>query len=139
MMGGNQTAINKSVYVFDIIFEKFIQDDYNRIMAAFINHIFLDEFIVKEVKSKTLKDTKRRYRCYVKFAKPMLLSFPIGENYRIYMTKESYPTQKTEELGKNDDNIIFNHEPGIDTDVKFYCYAGIKGAPKGNALIVYMF
>ena len=36
-------------------------------------------------------------------------------------------------------HISFNHEPGIDSDIVFYCYSGVIGKPIDGQLKICMF
>lgn len=138
-MEGQDKKIKNSYYIVDIIFDRFTQENYNAILASFINHDYLEMFIIKELKSDALKDYKRRYRCFIRFIKPTLVSFPTNKDYRIYITPKEKLTYPLEDEELNDDHITFEHDPGIDSNIIFYCYSGVVGKPINGQLKICMF
>ena len=133
--------INKgaSYYIIDIIFHEFTQMDYNNVMNTFLLHPLLDRFIIKALRSYKLKDGKRRYRVFVRFNGPTILSFPYKSNYSIYILYGALPTVELTDEELNDDAIIFNHEPDIDTNIIFYCSEGVTGQVRDYKLIVCLY
>ena len=138
-MDSQNKKIKNTYYIVDIIFDKFTQSNYNAILASFINHDYLEMFIIKELKCDTLRDYKRRYRCFIHFIKPTLISFPTNSDYRVYILPKEELTYPLQDEEINDDHISFNHEPGIDSDIIFYCYSGVIGKPIDGQLKICMF
>lgn len=131
--------MKNSYYIIDIIFNKFTQDNYNNILASFINHDYLEMFILKELRSDILRDYKRRYRCFIHFIKPTLVSFPVNNDYKIYILPKEELTYPLQDEEINDDHISFSHEPGVDSDIIFHCHSGVIGKFINGSLKIIMY
>ena len=94
-MDSQNKKIKNTYYIVDIIFDKFTQSNYNAILASFINHDYLEMFIIKELKCDTLRDYKRRYRCFIHFIKPTLMSFTVCDITNKLVKRNSAPTFTT--------------------------------------------
>lgn len=138
-MESKNKKIKNMYYVVDIVFDKFAQSNYNAILASFVNHEYLEMFIIKELKSDALKDYKRRYRCFIHFIKPTIISFPVNSDYRIYILSKEELTYPLQDEEINDDHITFKHDSEIDSDIIFYCYSGVIGKPINGHLKIIMY